>query len=81
MIRVHRLNGSETVVNAELIETIEICGKETVLAMATGNKIIVRESAAEIIDQCVAYKKTVFSGATYLPEFLRGEQERSSPCH
>ena len=73
MIRIHRLNGHETVINAELIESIESHGTETVLAMVTGNKIIVVESVEEVVQKTIEYKKTVFVGAVYLPEFLRGE--------
>ena len=80
MIRLHKLNGQETVVNAELIESIESHGIETVLALATGNKIVVRETVTEVIQETIEYKKTVFAGAAYLPEFLRGEG-RSTPCH
>jgi flagellar protein FlbD len=80
MIHLHRLNDSEVVVNAELIETIEAHGTETVLALATGNKIIVRESITGVIQKIIEYKKTVFVGASYLPEFLRGDKE-DTPCH
>ncbi len=74
MIHLHRLNGQETVINAELIESIESHGKETVLSLATGNKIIVQESVTEVIQKTIEYKKTVFTGASYIPGFLRGEQ-------
>ncbi len=80
MIRVHRLNDVEVIVNAELIESIEPHGAETVLALVTGNKIIVRETVTEVIQKTVEYKKTVFAGAAYLPEFLKGEGG-SKPCH
>jgi len=80
MIRLHRLNGQETVVNADLIESMESNGVQTVLALATGNKIIVREPVTEIIQKTVEYKKTVFSGSAYLPEFLRGEKGEKT-CH
>ncbi len=80
MIKLHRLNGQETVVNAELIESIESHGIETVLAMATGNKIVVREPVTEVVQKAIEYKKTVFAGSTYLPQYLRGESERSTPC-
>ena len=80
MIRLHRLNGQELVVNAELIESIDTHGTETVLALATGNKIIVREQVTEVIQKTIEYKKTVFSGAVYLPGFLREEKERSPSC-
>ena len=80
MITLHRLNGQETVVNAELIESIESHGIETVLTLATGNKIVVREPVTEVVRKTVEYKKTVFAGAAYLPDFLRGEG-RNTPCH
>jgi flagellar protein FlbD len=80
VIRLHRLNGIEVVVNAELIESVESHGNETVLALATGNKIIVTEPATEVIQKTIDYKKAVFTGASYLPDFLRGEG-RNTPCH
>ncbi len=70
MIRLHRLNGMETIVNAELIETVETHGQETVLALTTGNKIVVKESVTEVIHQTIEYKKAVYEKA----------QERSYPC-
>jgi uncharacterized protein YlzI (FlbEa/FlbD family) len=80
MIRLHRLNGSEVVVNAELIESIDAHGNETVLSLATGNKIIVTEPMANVVQKTIDYKKTVFTGASYLPDFLRGEGG-NKPCH
>ncbi len=81
MIHLHRLNGHEMVVNAELIESIESHGTETVLTLATGNKIIVREPVTDVIQKTIDYKKTVFAGSTYLPDFLKGESERRTSCH
>lgn len=84
MIRMHRLNDTEVVVNADLIESIESHGRETVLALATGNKVVVRESMTEVIQKIIEYKKTVFAGAAYLPEFLKGERckpEGGHTCH
>jgi len=72
MILLHRLNGTETVVNAELIESVEAHGAETVLSMVTGNKIVVLEPVGEVVDKTIAYKKTVFTGAAYIPQFLKG---------
>ncbi len=80
VIRLHRLNESEVIVNAELIESIEAHGAETVLALVTGNKIVVRESVAEVIQRTTEYKKTVFVGASYVPAFLKGEGGSTS-CH
>jgi len=76
MIHLHKLNGHEIVVNAELIESVESHGTETVLALATGNKIVVREPATEVIHKTIEYKKTVFAGAAYVPEFLKESEAR-----
>jgi flagellar protein FlbD len=78
VIRVHRLNDVEVVVNAELIESVESHGAETVLALVTGNKIVVRESVTDVIQKTIEYKKTVFAGAAYLPEFLKGDKRFSN---
>lgn len=80
MIQLHRLNGQEIVVNAELIESVENHGVETVIHLATGNRMVVTEPVTEVIRRTVDYRKTVYAGATYLPEFLKG-RERTEPCH
>lgn len=58
MIHLHKLNGAPVVVNAELIETLEP-GPQTAVHLATGNKIIVSESAEEIVAKVVEYRKAV----------------------
>lgn len=58
MIVLHRLNGQEIVVNAELIETLEP-GPQTVVHLATGNKVLVVEKADEIVSKVVQYRKAV----------------------
>lgn len=70
VIKLHRLNGNETVVNAELIESIESLGQETALTLTTGNKIIVKEAVTEVVQLTIEYKKMVYANA----------QERSFPC-
>jgi flagellar protein FlbD len=45
MIRLTRLDGQELVVNAELIEYIH-AGPDTLIALTTDRKIMVRESPA-----------------------------------
>ena len=59
MIRLHRLNGQETIINADLIETVESHGQETVLALTTGNKIVVKEPVTEVVQRAIEYKKEV----------------------
>lgn len=58
MISLHKLNGMEVVVNAELIETLEP-GPQTAVHLATGNKLLVRETAPEIVFKVLEYRKAV----------------------
>jgi flagellar protein FlbD len=78
MIRLHRLNGQEVIVNAELIETVE-GHPDTVIGLATGNRFVVRESVLDVIERVLDYRKTVYVGASYVPEFLRGEGKEAEP--
>lgn len=56
MIQVTRLNHTQLYVNADLIEFIEE-SPDTVLTLTTGVRVVVTESAREIIDRVVAYRR------------------------
>ena len=58
MIRVTRLNGKPFIVNAELIKYIEET-PDTVLSMRDGERIVVRESASEVVSRAVEYGRSV----------------------
>ncbi|MFA6003181.1 MAG: flagellar FlbD family protein [Elusimicrobiota bacterium] len=60
MIKVHKLNGSEVVINAELIECLEP-GPETVVSLATGNRFLVRETVDELTAKIVEYRRKINS--------------------
>ena len=80
MIRLHRLNGQEMIVNAELIECIE-GHPDTVIVLASNNRFVVKESVTEVIQSVIEYRKTVYAGSVYLPEFLRGEKSKEGARH
>lgn len=61
MIRVSRLNGSELVINADLIETLEAT-PDTVVTLTTLHKYVVSESVDEVMDRVLAYKQQIFMG-------------------
>ncbi len=61
MIKVTRLNGTELVVNAELIEFVEET-PDTIVSLTTGKKVVVKESVNEIIRRVVNYKKRINRG-------------------
>lgn len=81
MIKMHRLNGSEIVVNAELIEHVEPHGEETVIIMATNNRIVVRENVTQVIQSTVEYRQRV--GLSYVPRPLRraDREKEEESCH
>ncbi len=76
MIKLHKLNGQEIVINAELIETLEP-GPETVVHLATGNKIPVKEKADDIISKVVEYRKAVNSAGKAVNPIAGYERQNS----
>lgn len=58
MIRVTRMNGTELVVNAELVEFIEST-PDTVLTLTTGKKFVLKDSVQEVIDKVIAYHRSI----------------------
>ncbi|HHV54079.1 MAG TPA: flagellar FlbD family protein [Firmicutes bacterium] len=59
MIQATRLDGSEIVINADLIETVEAV-PDTVITLTTGRKLVVRESVDELVGRVVAYRRRVY---------------------
>ncbi len=58
MIRLTRLNRASLVVNSDLIEHIEMT-PDTVLSMTTGQRIMVLESADEVIRRVIEFRRQV----------------------
>lgn len=56
MIKVTRLNNSELVINADLIEFVEAI-PDTIISLTTGKKIMVLEGIDEIIERVTNFKK------------------------
>lgn len=59
MIQFTRFNDSVFYVNPELIETVEET-PDTVVVLTTGRKFVVKESAQQIIDMIIDYKRKIF---------------------
>jgi flagellar protein FlbD len=55
MIEVTRLNGHPMLVNSDLIKIAE-ASPDTMLTLIHGEKLIVRESCAEILEKVLAYR-------------------------
>jgi len=55
MIELTRLNSCSLVVNSDLIQYVE-SSPDTTLTLINGEKVVVRESAAEVIDLTVTFR-------------------------
>lgn len=55
MIEVTRLNGNPMVLNSDLIKTAE-ASPDTMLTLINGEKLIVRETCAEVTERVIAYR-------------------------
>lgn len=60
MIRVHRLNNEEFLINCDLIEFAEET-PNTVVSMMSGRKIVVAESCDDLQRKIIEYKRKIFS--------------------
>jgi flagellar protein FlbD len=61
MISLTRLNHVPLVVNSDLIEHIEVT-PDTVVALTTGQKILVLESAEEIVNRVIHFRRRIACG-------------------
>jgi flagellar protein FlbD len=57
MIKVTKLNGSELVVNADLIEFVEST-PDTLISLTTGRKIMVLEPLDEVVQKAIGYRRS-----------------------
>ena len=60
MIELTRLNGSSLVVNSDLIQYVE-SAPDTTLTLLNGEKVVVRESAREVIDLTIAFRSRLLA--------------------
>lgn len=58
MIRLKRLNGKDFVVNCNMIEFIEST-PDTIITLASGNKLIVCDSVDEVIGKVIEYYRNI----------------------
>jgi flagellar protein FlbD len=58
MIELTRLNGHPIIINAELIKFIEQ-NPDTVITLVTGDKMVVREAAPEVMHRVLAYRRNL----------------------
>lgn len=62
MIKLTRLNRVPVIVNADLIEHVEVT-PDTVVALTNGQKFLVLESAEEIVEKVIEFRRGIMSAA------------------
>jgi flagellar protein FlbD len=58
MIRLTRINRVPMVLNSDLIEHIEAT-PDTVIALTTGQKLVVMESAEEVVHKVIEFRRLI----------------------
>jgi len=61
MIKVTRLNNVPLTLNSDLIEHIDAT-PDTLIALVSGQKYMVRESPEEVVDRVVAFRQSLLRG-------------------
>ena len=61
MIQLTRLNNHPLAVNSDLIKFVEQA-PDTVITLVNGEKIVVRESAQEVLERVVQFRRSVLQG-------------------
>ena len=66
MIQLTRLNHAPLVLNSDLIEHMEVT-PDTVVTLTTGQKIVVLESAEEVVERIIRFRKSILAGTSECP--------------
>lgn len=61
MIHLTRLNNHVLTINSDLIKYVEEA-PDTVITLTTGEKIIVREKAVEVLERVLQFRRSVLQG-------------------
>ncbi len=72
MIRLTRINHVPLVLNSDLIEHVEIT-PDTVIAMTSGQKFMVLETADQVIDKVIDFRRTI----ARMPEKMAPDEEQA----
>ncbi|MCL6518680.1 MAG: flagellar FlbD family protein [Armatimonadetes bacterium] len=58
MIAVKLINGTEIILNSDLIEFIEAT-PDTVISLSNGKKMIVKESVSEVVEKIINFRRQI----------------------
>jgi flagellar protein FlbD len=77
MIRLTRLNHVPMMLNADLIEHLEVT-PDTIITLTTGQKFMVLESADEVLDRVIEFRRAVSARMCQCPTLLKLEEEQAA---
>ena len=77
MIHLTRLNHVPLVLNADLIESIEVT-PDTVISLTTGQKLVVLEPAEEVVQRVLEFRRAIYSDLLTGSPTLSGRNEPST---
>ena len=82
VISVTRLDGSEFIINSDLIETVEAT-PDTVITFSHDKKVVVCETPADIVDKIIRFRRRIYSdpGALVSSPEQRPSAEQMSHVH
>ena len=77
MILLTRLNNRPLVVNSDMIKFIENT-PDTVITLVSGEKIVVRESVAEVMEEIVSFRRRIVAAAGALVRDPGAEKDKAN---
>lgn len=87
MIQLTRLNNNPLAVNSDLIKFVEQA-PDTVITLVNGEKIVVRESAQDVLERVVNFRRSVLQGImlwwdnrSALPPVMQNNVEKNNDRH
>ncbi|HUZ77538.1 MAG TPA: flagellar FlbD family protein [Chloroflexota bacterium] len=82
MISLTRLDGSQLILNADLIETVEAT-PDTIITFAHDKKVLVREKPEEVVLRVIAFRQRILAnpGNLIADPALRPTPEQTSVAH
>lgn len=75
MICLTRLNHVPVMLNSDLIEHVEVT-PDTVVTLTTGHTFMVLESAGEILEKIIAFRRAIYERMCQCPTLRELERQR-----
>jgi flagellar protein FlbD len=79
MVQLTRLSHIPMVLNSDLIEHIDMT-PDTVITLTNGQKIMVLESAAEVVERVRSFRRSVYDGMLHCPLAKPGQEDMPPEC-